>query len=286
MIKIQDKDMQSSGNETNNKEFESQYYEKEELWDPLRIKEEDQKRVNRVLELIPDTSESLLDVGCGNGILCNQAKQKIPFLKKIVGFDRSVEAIKYVKTAKKIGEINDLPFKNNEFDSVCALEVLEHLNLKTYELALKEISRVAKKQIIVTVPYYENLENNMTICKNCHTMFNRNYHMRTFNKNKMKDLFSNYSFSLNLVEPIGKKKEKLFREQLIIFLNVIRGKKWNFHKQEMKYAVCPLCGYQEEKYGKNELTLEKSKLRSGLNKFWPKNEKYIWFLAVYENNSN
>jgi ubiquinone/menaquinone biosynthesis C-methylase UbiE len=274
--------MQTPGDETNKKKFESQYYEKKSLWDPASTEEVDKKRIDRVLELISKESESLLDVGCGNGILCNQAKQKISSLKRVVGFDRSLEAIKYVKTDKKVGEVNDLPFKNKEFDTICALEVLEHLNLETYQLALKEISRVVEKKIIITVPYEEKLEKNMTICKSCHKMFNRNYHMRTFNNDKMKSLFSKWGFSLSLIEPIGKKKEKLFREQLIIFLNVIRGKKFDTHKREMKHALCPFCGYQEEKYKKKKQTLKKSKLRNGFNKFWPKKENYMWFLAVYE----
>ena len=274
--------MQTPGDEPNKKKFESQYYEKKSLWDPANTEEVDKKRIDRVLELISNESESLLDVGCGNGILCNQAKQKISSLKRVVGFDRSLEAIKYVKTDKKVGEVNDLPFKNKEFDTICALEVLEHLNLETYQLALKEISRVVEKKIIITVPYEENLKKNMTICKSCQKIFNRNYHKRTFNNDKMRNLFSKWGFSLSLIEPIGKKKEKFFREQLIIFLNLIRGKKFDTHKREMKHALCPFCGYQEEKYEKKKQTLKKSKLRNGFNKFWPTQENYMWFLAVYE----
>lgn len=274
--------MQTSDNEINKKGFEFQYYEKKSLWGPERFREVDKKRINRVFELIPKESASLLDVGCGNGVLCNQAKQKIPSLKRIVGFDRSLEAIKYVKTDKEIGEINNLPFQNNEFDTVCSLEVLEHLNLKTYELALKEISRVAKKRIIITVPHDEKLERSMTICNNCHTKFHRNYHMRTFSSEKLKNLFLKCGFNLSLIEPIGKKKENLFGEQLTIFLNIINGKKWNIHKQQMKYALCPLCGYQDEKFNETKMVLKKSKLRRGFSRYWPKTEKYFWFLAVYE----
>ncbi len=50
----------------------------------------------------------------------------------------------------------------------------------------------------------------------------------------------------------------------------------------MKQAICPFCGYQEEKYEEKKHTLKKSKLRNGFNRFWPKKEKHIWFLAVYE----
>lgn len=274
--------MQDSGDETAKKEFESQYYEKKTLWDPDSIKEVDKSRIDRVLELIPKESESLLDIGCGNGILCNRIEQKKSSLKRVVGFDRSLEALKYVKTEKRVGEIDQLPFKNKEFDIVCALEVLEHLNLETFELALKEISRVAKKKIIITVPFDEKLDSNMTICNSCHKMFNRNYHMQTFNIEKMKDLFVRWNFNFSLVKPIGKKKEKLFRNQLIIFSNLIHGKKWNFQKYKMKHAVCPFCGFQKENY--KEEPQKKSKFRNSLKRFWPEKEKYIWILASYEKN--
>ena len=49
-----------------------------------------------------------------------------------------------------LDEINSLPFKDEEFDIVCAFDVLEHL--ENFHLILDEIFRVAKKEVLVSLP--------------------------------------------------------------------------------------------------------------------------------------
>lgn len=45
-----------------------------------------------------------------------------------------------------------LPFKNNSFSIVCAIDVLEHIPKKEREKFLKELLRVASKKIILSFP--------------------------------------------------------------------------------------------------------------------------------------
>ncbi|KKN76036.1 hypothetical protein LCGC14_0374260 [marine sediment metagenome] len=47
-------------------------------------------------------------------------------------------------------DIENLTYKDNEFDTVCCLEVLEH-TLNPVK-AIKELKRVAKKRLIISVP--------------------------------------------------------------------------------------------------------------------------------------
>jgi len=88
----------------------------------------------------------LLDIGCGGGFLSN-------FLIKkgiqITGIDISEDAIKiarqYDKT-KKVhymqGDAYNLPFLENSFDFVCAMDFLEHVT--NPEKVIQQISRVLK----------------------------------------------------------------------------------------------------------------------------------------------
>lgn len=48
------------------------------------------------------------------------------------------------------GSILSLPFNDNSFDTVLCTHALEHI--KDYRLALKELLRVTKHRLIITVP--------------------------------------------------------------------------------------------------------------------------------------
>jgi len=74
---------------------------------------------------------------------------------KIEGIEYSKDAIVFGKKlfpnlTFKEGSIYELPYKNNSFDLVICTEVLEHLEEPTK--ALKEILRVSRKYLIISVP--------------------------------------------------------------------------------------------------------------------------------------
>lgn len=94
----------------------------------------------------------ILDVGCGSG-------SNLDFLSQfgeVYGIDKLDLAIKYCKEKGhkkvKISDACNLLFKDEVFDMVTFLDVLEHL--KDDGKAVKEAGRVLKKggKIIVTVP--------------------------------------------------------------------------------------------------------------------------------------
>lgn len=102
----------------------------------------------------PLKPESILDAGCGEGFTMEKlSKSKIG--EKLEGIEYSKEAISFGRKLfpdlKFIhGSVYELPYKNNSFDLVICTEVLEHLEEPTR--ALKEILRVSKKYLIISVP--------------------------------------------------------------------------------------------------------------------------------------
>lgn len=97
-----------------------------------------------------NSGQDILDIGCATGEYC-QKLSELDF--KCVGVDINEN---YVKKANENGveahlmEGNNLSFPDRSFDTVLLFEVLEHI--QEPEIVLKEAKRVAKKNILITVP--------------------------------------------------------------------------------------------------------------------------------------
>jgi predicted SAM-dependent methyltransferase len=77
-----------------------------------------------------------------------------------------------------------MPFRDRSFDTIFATEVLEHLDNDTLDKCIIEINRVLKKEghLIITVPYNENLSQNIVSCPDCGTKFHRWGHIQVFDE--------------------------------------------------------------------------------------------------------
>ena len=99
--------------------------------------------------------QKILDLGCGYGAY------SLALLKEgrsCVGCDVNLE---YLKTAVASGlpavaALGPLPFHDKSFDTVLLFEVIEHV--PPIEGILKEAFRVARKNVLVTVPNAADLE--------------------------------------------------------------------------------------------------------------------------------
>lgn len=155
---------------------------------------QEEKRVTEIISLVPAYCSSILEVGCGDGRITNRLTGG-----KVIGLDSSREALRHVKAEKILGSVEFLPFTDESFDLVLCCEVLEHLPFEIYPKAIKEIERVAATYIIVTVPNNEDLKSSSVICPQCGCIFNVSRHLRSFNPESLKRIFS--QFSLQLLQP-------------------------------------------------------------------------------------
>ena len=101
--------------------------------------------------------QSLLDVGCGEGVLTHAWATGRLRDRRVVGIDlddphlrdewaaRSAPNLSYLA-----GGADRLPFADGEFDAVSAIEVLEHV--PDPELTLREMARCAGRHLLVSVP--------------------------------------------------------------------------------------------------------------------------------------
>ncbi len=111
---------------------------------------------DKVLDGVCPTS--LLDVGCGEGVLTRKWAEDHMNDGRIVGIDLEDSKLKKEWEENpgpdnlefKVGIAERLPFADNEFDTVTALEVLEHVPEPRH--MLDEMSRVTSRKILVSVP--------------------------------------------------------------------------------------------------------------------------------------
>jgi 2-polyprenyl-3-methyl-5-hydroxy-6-metoxy-1,4-benzoquinol methylase len=100
--------------------------------------------------------ESILDVGCGEGVLTEQWADKLGN-GRIVGIDLDDPKLKAewenrrrTNLEYRVEDATNLSFADNEFDMASAIEVLEHV--PDPERTVAEMARVAKRWVLVSVP--------------------------------------------------------------------------------------------------------------------------------------
>ena len=106
-----------------------------------------------------DKTKSVLDIGCAKGFTLVDMRKQIPKIK-IRGIDISNYAIKNshkrVKKYLDVGCCSKLPYKDNSFDLVLAINTIHNLGKRKCSKAIQEINRVSKKNSFIVVDAYKN----------------------------------------------------------------------------------------------------------------------------------
>jgi SAM-dependent methyltransferase len=100
---------------------------------------------------------SLLDIGCGEGVLTHKWAQRLGEDVRVVGIDLEDPVIQAEWEQRRapnleymIMKAENLPFEDGEFDVATAIEVLEHVPDPAHTVA--EMARCAQRHLLVSVP--------------------------------------------------------------------------------------------------------------------------------------
>lgn len=166
------------------------------MTDKLKNKTYLQRNINlqRFQAILENAGQSILDVGCGNGAYVLKINKELPKYK-IHGLDyqwfQTWEERPEIFT---IGDAKDLPYPDNSYDTITLFEVLEHLSEP--EKALTEYFRVARKNIILTVP---NCEYSDGMKKSLLTFYHYtdNTHVNFFTLKSVSDIITKAGFRVS-----------------------------------------------------------------------------------------
>jgi len=163
-------------------------------------------RITQVLASVEPSS--VLDAGCGEGELLRRA---VRGGCRIVSLDRSREALAEWRTNRQkdtgqeacatavCGSVLALPFARGAFDAVVCLEVLEHL--EDPAAALRELMRVARKAVVLSVPYEPYFRiGNLLRGKYLDRWGNHPEHVQHWNLRRFRDFLTPTGYEVRVVE--------------------------------------------------------------------------------------
>lgn len=185
-----------------------------------------------------DKNDIVLDLGCGNGYQTIKAAQKC---KKIIGLDKNTQNLNIAKKMSKDKKINNIQFKeldlekklifkNNYFDKVLILDILEHLNNRGQFLS--EIKRVLKPGGIG----FLSLPNKDTSWKKIQKKTGINYytdpdHKIEYSLNQIKKILNKAGFKILSIKPV------VLDTPLSGFIDFIGGFSLNLYKVLSRWKI-------------------------------------------------
>lgn len=166
--------------------------------------------------------ESVLDAGCGTGGLCGFLEAE--GIRDITGCDAEAEAVAHGKAKGRlknavVADVCRLPFADGQFDFVVCSEVLEHV--PDHEAGLREILRVSRGPVLVTVPAHPYLwtDSDRILC-----------HQRRYTRQMLEELLA----------AGGARVERIFPYGAIPGLMILLFKLLNPSRGEVKKGQKPL----------------------------------------------
>ena len=273
--------------------IEQEYYENDDFWAGALDNPTDRERISQLAAIIPQEVKSVLDVGCGDGMFVNYLLSSGRRFDRLHAVDRSQKALSRVKAEKSQASIDDLPFGPKSFHLVSSLEVIEHLPVRVLEKGLANLCHIAEKYVLISVPYLEDLDRSLIMCPACRTRFNPDYHMRSFDDDRMKGLLSQYGFEPQQLVHLG---ASVRYRGLHVLLNPVPPVEKRLNPFGTSFP-CPVCAYYlpvspGAKAADSKPNPATTAIR-GRNPIWklmkqalPKETRFRWVAALYERRSS
>lgn len=195
-----------------------------------RLHPREQEREWDLLRLLPRGRRSVLDIGARDG---HFSRLLLNSFRHVTAIDLITPTFSFPNVRTMQGDVRQLKFPDSSFDCVFCTEVLEHVS--EVEQASAEIARVVKHEVIVGVPYRQDIRCGRTRCWQCGNSNPPWGHVNSFDEARLCQLFP--SLHLSRTSYVGTRKEQT--NWLSEWLMDLAGNPWGTYEQD---ELCVHCG--------------------------------------------
>lgn len=146
---------------------------------------EGRRKAHLLAAITPADCGSILDAGGGTGWSTVGLREG----RRVVTLDSCAESLAHAPGETVLAGVDDLPFEDGAFDMVLSSQVLEHLPGEVLTRAAGEMTRVARRYLLVSVPYREALKTRFVRCPGCGCAFHPDHHCNAFTETRLASLF-------------------------------------------------------------------------------------------------
>lgn len=146
----------------------------------------EQIRIADLLALVPQGVERVLDIGARHGYVSKRLADRAA---QVTALDLETPEIDDPRVHCMQGDAAAMPFADDSFDLVFCAEVLEHVPSPTLERACAEIARVARRFVVIGVPYRQDIRLWRTTCAACGGVSPPWAHVNSFDDARLAALF-------------------------------------------------------------------------------------------------
>ncbi|MFN7924046.1 MAG: class I SAM-dependent methyltransferase [Bryobacteraceae bacterium] len=195
-----------------------------------RASESEKMRTSDLLGLIPEAGRNALDVGAREGFFSRLLAERFD---SVTALDLSVPHVDHPRVTNVAGDVTKLQFPDNSFDFVFCAEVLEHI--PDLAQACSELARVAKRHVLIGVPFQQDLRLYKTLCRSCGKHNPPYGHVNSFTDDRLRGLFP--GLEAEKVSLVGQRHEAT--NWLADFLMDLGQNPWGTYTQD---EPCIHCG--------------------------------------------
>jgi SAM-dependent methyltransferase len=150
-----------------------------------RASESEKERTADLLRVLPKGRNAILDIGAREGFF---SKLLTDHFNSVTALDLQKPTFDYPRVVTVAGDVRHLEFPDDAFDCVFCAEVLEHVPEVTK--ACREIVRVARHEIVIGVPFKQDIRIGRATCVSCGKVNPPWGHVNSFDEKRLLNLFA------------------------------------------------------------------------------------------------